>query len=61
MITVKELRSFIASLPDDTKIGIDDDQEELVFRQPASLGAEILLTIGRLHAYGEYEGEERDA
>ena len=58
MITLETLRAFISGLPDDTKIGIDDDQDHLVFRQPDSIGVESLLTTGRLDAYGAYQGEE---
>ena len=58
MITLKTLRTFIAGLPDDTKIGIDDDQDHLVFRHPDSNGVESLLATGRLDAYGAYQGED---
>lgn len=34
MITLKTLRAFISEMPDDTKMGIDDDQMCLVFREP---------------------------
>ena len=58
MITLKALRSFIADMPDETKMGIDDDQISLVFREPDSHGAESLLEAGRLDAYGSYPKEE---
>ena len=58
MITLKLLRAFISGLPDDTKMGIDDDQVHLVFRQPDSFGVESLLATGRLDAYGAYQEEE---
>jgi hypothetical protein len=57
MITVKELRALIEELPDETRMGIDDDHESLVFRHPDSRGMESLLEIGRLDAFGEVDGE----
>jgi hypothetical protein len=58
MITLKTLRAFISGMPDDTKMGIDDDQISLVFREPDSNGAETLLESGRLDAYASYPDEE---
>jgi hypothetical protein len=60
MITVKEIRAFISSLPDDTKMGIDDDYQQLVFRRSDSRGVKTLMTIGRLDAYGAYKGEKEN-
>lgn len=58
MITLGTLRAFISGMPDDTKIGIDDDQICLVFRGTDSNGLESLLEAGRLDAYGSFPGEE---
>lgn len=57
MITLATLRAFISGMPDDTKIGIDDDGTYLVFREPESRGEELMLESGRLDAYGAYSGE----
>ncbi|MEI6175794.1 MAG: hypothetical protein WCS43_02785 [Verrucomicrobiota bacterium] len=45
-------------MPDDTKMGIDDDHGCLVFREPDSNGGEFMLEVGRLEAYGSYPEEE---
>ncbi len=58
MITLAILRAFISGMPDDTKMGIDDDQISLVFREPDSNGVESLLEAGRLDAYGSSPDEE---
>jgi len=58
MITLAVLRAFISGMPDDTRIGIDDDGTCLVFREPESKGEEFLLESGRLDAYGAYPGED---
>lgn len=58
MITLKTLRAFTSDMHDDTKIGIEDDGVDLVFREPISSGVESLLESGRLDAYGAYPGEE---
>ncbi len=60
MITLKTLRAFISEMPDDTKMGIDDDQMCLVFREPSSCGVESILESGRLDAHGAYPGESGD-
>lgn len=60
MITLKTLREFISAMPDETKMGIDDDQVSLVFREPSSRGQESLLECGRLDAYGAYQGDGPD-
>ena len=52
MITLATLRAFISGMPDDTMMGIDDDQVSLVFREPDSSGVESMLEAGRLDAYG---------
>ena len=58
MITLKTLRAFISGMPDETKMGIDDDQVCLVFREPSSCGVESILESGRLDAHGVYPGEQ---
>lgn len=58
MITLEALRVFISGMPDDTKVGIDDDQACLVFKGPDSNGLESLLEAGRLDAYGSSPDEE---
>lgn len=58
MITLETFRAFILGMPDDTKMGIDDNGEQLVFREPDSSGEESLLECGRLDALGSYLGEE---
>lgn len=58
MITLKTLMAFISGMPDDTKMGIDDDGTHLVFREPDSSGGESLLETGRLDAHGAYPREE---
>ena len=58
MITLATLRAVISGMPDDTKIGIDDDGASLVFREPESRGEELLLESGKLDAYGAYLGED---
>jgi hypothetical protein len=60
MITLKTLRAFILGMPDDTKMGIDDDQVCLVFREPSSCGVESILESGRLEAHGAHVGESGD-
>jgi len=57
MITLETLKVFIASMSDETKMGIDDC-DHLVFREPSSSGVESLLETGRLDAYGAYQGED---
>jgi hypothetical protein len=59
MITLATLRAFISGMPDDTKMGIDDDQISLVFRESDSTGEESMLETGRLDAYGS-DPEEKD-
>ncbi len=58
MITLATLRALISGMPDDTKMGIDDDHGCLVFREPDSNGGEFMLEVGRLEAYGSYPEEE---
>lgn len=58
MITLETLRAFTSGMPDNTKMGIDDDGVCLVFREPDSSGGESLLEFGRLDAHGAYPGEE---
>jgi hypothetical protein len=59
MITLATLRAFISGMSDDTKMGIDDDQISLVFREPDSTGGEPMLEAGRLDAYSS-DPEEKD-
>jgi hypothetical protein len=58
MITLKALREFTSNMHDDTKIGIENDGVDLVFREPNSSGVESLIMIGRLDAHGSYPQEE---
>ena len=60
MITLKTLRAFISGMPDNTKMGIDDDQVCLVFREPSSCGVESILETGRLDAHGAYPGDSEN-
>ena len=57
MITLKALRAFTSDMHDNTKIGIEDDGVDLVFREPNSLGAESLFETGRLDAHRSYPEE----
>ncbi len=58
MITLATLRAFISGMSDDTKMGINDDQISLVFREPDSTGGESMLETGRLETYGSYPMEK---